>query len=263
MLRKKIYIINDKLGLEPLYYHINNGKKPRLFISSDFWRMMYLRNPTEKDFDPQAMKELVLFHKSLFWRTIIKDVNFFPAANIGIFNIINFKNELTEYWDFSFTPNVNFTLDEAAERLDQAINDVIRKIVELNGKSITYGVGISGGLDTRIIPFYLQKNGVKNIISFIIGEKNPHKLLLSRDHKNAREIAKHYQTKHFACNYNAESFEEKIAIDVRYHPLKSSNILKVLSKSVPEFNILMTGGYGTIVGGHKLFNSMNKLTTTE
>ena len=258
-----IQIFNDKLGLEPLYYYIKKGDNPELILSTDFWRMIDLVDPTEEDFNVQAIKEIILFLKPLFWRTIIKGVYFFPAATLGKFNIRTFNYESVEYWDFKFSPDNDISLDEAVEDLDHAINTAVREIVNLNGVSKVYGVGISGGLDTRIIPSYLFQNGVEQVVSFIIGKRKPHKIFLSRDHKNAQEIAKYYGIDHHECDYDLESFEDKIALDVRAHPLRSSNILKVLTKTIPNFDVLITGGYGTIVGGHLLFKGMNALTTDE
>jgi len=262
-LEKEIKIINDKLGLEPLYYYIKTGDEPNLIISTDFWKVIDLCEPMVEDLDVQAIKEFIFFYKPLFWKTIVKDVRNFPAATSGTFNVKNFQYNLMPYWDFRFRADENITFNAARENLDDAINKVVREIVKLNGVSKVYSVGISGGQDTRIIPSYLLRNGVEQINSFIIGKSKPHRILLSRDHKNARKIAEYYGIKHIECDYDLESFEDKIAIDVRYNPMRSSNFLKALTTTVPNFDILITGGYGTIVGGHLIFEDMDSLTTEE
>lgn len=262
-LEKEIKIITDKLGLEPLYYYVKIGDEPNLIISTDFWKVLDLCEPMVEDLDVQAIKEFILFYKPLFWKTIVKDVHSFPAATSGTFNVKNFQYNIIPYWDFRFRGDENITLDRARENLDDAINTVVKEIVKLNGVSKVYGVGISGGQDTRIIPSYLMRNGVEQIKGFIIGKSRPHRILLSRDHKNARNIAEYYGIEQIECDYSLDSFEDKIAIDVRYNPMRSSNFLKALTTSVPKFDILITGSYGTIVGGHLIFEGMDSLTTEE
>jgi len=257
-----LYVVNDMLGIEPVYYTHEN-LSTGFVVSTDFWKLVDVIKPEVRDFNTQAIKELVFFYKPLFNETIIKCIRSLRETAVLTYEVGEHSMRFDEYWDFSFDEACEFSLETVFRRLDDSIDRTVRRVVERNGASKTYGVGISGGLDTRIIPYYLKKNGVKNIESFIIGRRNPKNFLLSRDHKNARKIARYYNIPHAECEYDSEKFEDKIYYDIRAQPLRSSNILKVLTKNLPDFDILITGGYGTIVGGHLINEKLESLSEKE
>jgi hypothetical protein len=205
----------------------------------------------------------VIFYKPLFNETIIKSIKSLKETELLIYNLDDGNIRLKEYWDFRFNETCELNSETVCSRLDDSINRAVKRVVDKNGALKTYGVGISGGLDTRIIPYYLKKNGVKKIESFIIGRKKPKNFLLSRDHKNARKIARYYNIPHMECEYDSEKFKDKIYYDIRVQPLRSSNILKVLTTNIPDFDILITGGYGTIVGGHLINEKLETLSENE
>lgn len=257
---KLMYIINDKLALEPLYYYIDDRN---VVLSTNFWDIVEFCDFDINDIDVQALKEMVLFLKPLSNRTFFKKINFFPAASIGIIDLENMEMTIEEYWDFRFNYECDLTIEEASERLDAAINHAVQGMIKSNPESVTYGVGVSGGLDTRIIPHYLLKNNVKKLKSFIIGKEKPRRHFLSRDHKNAHDITEYYGIEHHISEYDTEDYKKKIFHDVKSHPLRASNILKVIVKNLPDFDILVTGGYGTVVGGHIISKELDELSDNE
>lgn len=241
---RKIYIANDKLGRETLFYFYDEKK---FILSDDFWEIVNLIQPSASDIDVQNVKEFVMFYYPLFHKTIIKNLNFFPPASIGVFSLADRTFEIKQYWDFRLQADDNLSIEEAVEKIDSALDSAMKQIKEKNNPSATYGLGLSGGLDSRLIPYYARKHNM-SLKSFIIGERRPHKFILSRDHKSARELAKYYKLNHREVEYDSESFENKMFYDVRYFPMGSSNFFISVRKDIPAFDILLTGASGYLVG---------------
>jgi len=256
---RKIYIANDRLGRETLFYFYN---KKNFILSDDFWEIVNLIQPIASNIDKQSAKEFVMFYNPLFYKTIIKDLNFFPPANIGEFSLNKQTFSLNQYWDFRLQPNKELNFEEAAERFDNDLENAMKQIKEKNSTSATYGVGLSGGLDSRLIPYYALKHNM-NLKSFIIGEKSPHKFLLSNDHKRARELAKYYKLNHREVEYDSESFENKSFYDLRYFPMGGSNFFISIRKNIPAFDILLTGASGYLVGAAIPGNAYNDKLSDE
>ena len=78
----KIYIANDKSGREPLFYFYDGTN---FIISDDFWEIINIIEPIKSDIDVQSVKEFIIFYNPLFYKTIIKNLNFFPPASLGEF----------------------------------------------------------------------------------------------------------------------------------------------------------------------------------
>lgn len=240
-LQKKIIVGNDLLGRETLFYcHTTNN----IIFSDDFWEIVNIIEPSEKDIDEQSIKEFIVFRGALFNKTIIKNLNFFPPASAAEFSLAEKKLHIFPYWDVRLLNN-SMTIEEAVERLDKALDETMKSIKRMHG-NVIYGIGLSGGLDSRLIPYYALKNKMK-LRSFIIGEKKPHLLFLSRDHKSARKLAKYYNLKHDEVEYDSESYEEKNFYDIRYFPMGPSNFLIAVRKNIPKFDVLLTGSVGTLV----------------
>jgi len=243
---KEICIGNDKLGREILFYFYN---KKKFIISNDFWEIINIIEPNESDINIQHVKEFVIFGRPLFFKTIVNNLNFFPAASISKFSIKDKILNINNYWDFKYTPDDNLSLNEAAERIDMFLSNALRRIKEKHNPETVYGSGLSGGLDSRLIPHYAVKYRMR-LKNFIIGERKPNKLFLSRDHASARKIAKLYKLKLHEIPYNCINFEEKAYSEIRFNPTGSARLFQTINKSsFPKFDVLLTGMNGNEVFG--------------
>ncbi len=255
----KIYIANDILGRERLYYFFY---KNEFILSDDFWEIVNLIEPSISDVDVQSIKESVIFYHPLFYKTIIKNLNYFPPASIGRYSLDNFNFKINQYWDFKYKPNKNMTIDKAIDKLDFLFHKSMKQIKERNDSKITYGVGLSGGLDSRLIPYYALKQNM-DLVSFIIGEKKPNKFVLSRDHKSATKLAEYYNLDHFEVEYDSESFKSKSFYGIRYDPTGPSNFFGSILNKLPKFDILLTGMNGGEHFGQSLPSNILELNEKE
>jgi len=246
---KEIYIGNDKIGRETLFYFYD---KKKFIISNDFWEIVNIIKPCESDINIQGVKEFIICGRPLFFKTIINNLNFFPAASIGKFSIKDKIFHIDNYWDFKYTPDDNLSLDKAIERLDLLLNNALRRIKGQHNLNTIYGFGLSGGLDSRLIPHYAKKHNIK-LKSFIIGERKPHKLLLSRDHANAKKIAKFYKLRLYDIPYNSISFYEKAYSELKFVPMGNARLFQTVRESnFPKFDVLLTGMNGGEVFGSEI-----------
>lgn len=256
---KNIYVADDRLGMESLFYFYD---KEKIIFSDDFWEIINIIEPDASDIDIQSIKELILFSYPLFYKTVVKNLEIFPPASVGEFSLEDGIFKVTNYWDFKYNPNENLSIDEAAERLDYFLDNAMKQIKEKNSLETTYGFGLSGGLDSRLIPYYGLKHNM-NLKSFIIGEKRAH-ILLSRDHSSARKLAKHFNLHHSEMEYDSESFENKNFYDVRYFPNGPAQCFIAIHDRLPKFDVLLMGIGGTeILGSPLIPDNIMKLSEEE
>jgi hypothetical protein len=231
---KELSFANDRLGRETL---LIGERGQDLYLSDDFWTMARLTQFCLEDIDEQSVKEFVFFLYPLFDKTILRHVKLLPPATIGKWNSTASIN-MTTYWDFRFRKNLYNDIDEALNNLDLALHSAMDSIQTLNPNAV-YGVGISGGLDSRIIPHIAMAHDMP-LKSFIIGTSKPRGLWLSNDHANAQRIAALYDLEHREIEYDECHLEEKLRQDTTYNPLGDAEIVKTISCDLP-FDILLNG----------------------
>ena len=241
---KKICILNDKTGRETFYYYVG---KDGFALSDSFWEIVDIINPSEDDIDLQSLKEYLVFYYPLFYKTIIKGLEVFPPACLGVYNLQQRKFVVEKYWDLRYNIDPTRTLQDAVSELDEGIDAAFRYIRMFSGEDKLYGVGISGGLDSRIIPYYARRHGF-SLVGFIIGESKPHRVLLSRDHISATRVAAFYDLPLHCVDISEEPVKGRLKSDVRYYPIGTPQFMTNLRRSVPEFDVLLTGATGILVG---------------
>ena len=253
----KVWLAVDRLGPRRLYYYL---KGDLFIVSTSFWDILKIIEPEEEDLDGLALKELVVLFKPFNGRTFIKNLKYLMPGEILEYDLIKNNVRSWTYYDFRFTPEHSLTVDKAVRRFESAIDKTIKVAVSRNREKI-FGVPISGGLDSRIIPYFLKKFGVKSMVGYIIGKEKPHKIFPSYDHLNASRIAKIYNIPLVSIDYDHEDFEHKAILDIKAEPIYTSNILK--STYFSFFDLIVGGGYGTIIGGHILSKRILKMNLEE
>ena len=253
---KTVYFATSKYGLETLYYCYTDTY---FIISDDFWEIANLLAPDFESIDSESVAESLNGCWPLFDGTFLKDVKIVLPAMRGEFSVSGHSLKLEKYYDFKYSPNSKYRLNDATTKMDEILDSAMKRIKKECG-DVKYGVGLSGGLDSRLIPFYAKQNNMK-IESFIIGDRRPHLFLLSGDHRNARKLAKAYGLKHHECKWDREVFKKSIYIDIKTDPFVSPQFFK----SQYDFNcdVLLNGGNGYIIGGSTLPKNIEKLSDNE
>lgn len=146
------------------------------------------------------------------------------------------------------------TLDEAIDRLDTIITDSMYTLQD-TFQGVTFGLGLSGGLDSRIVLHYAKKVGI-DVHCFIYGDPYPHYPFASRDYKNALLIAKKYGIKDITVLQPGDIRHNFIA-DCCWYPIKVTSPMDMLFTR--EYGLLLSG----YIGGESMGSCIPPTPTTD
>ena len=253
---KKITIYNDILNIERYYYFFNKGC---FIVSDNFWRLINEIEVDEKNIDIQALKEMIFLHKSLNEKTYVDGVNESSLSHNIEYDIK--KETLSKIYKKRINYRPKAGLDYVKD-IDQGISELVCYIKKKFGDDVYSAIGLSGGLDSRIIPIYLDKYQLDNYELFQIGEIKPNKITYSYDTYISQKIAQNHRKRLYVYDFKQGNMNYKLKIDAFYNPTRTSNAIKVID-DVPDWDILLTGGYGTMVGGHVIFPGVNDASSEE
>lgn len=157
---KKTIIVNDRFGLRPFNYSINNGN---LLFSPEIKAILEDKT-LKKELNDKAIIELFAFGFILGSKTLIKNIKILPPASIAIFQ--HGKLNIRQYWNIPNNPNYTKSDDEFADELVKVFKHAIE--VRMTDKP-RYAISLSGGFDSRCISVAIPKNLIKNVTAFIHG----------------------------------------------------------------------------------------------
>jgi asparagine synthase (glutamine-hydrolysing) len=251
-----IWIGNDILGRETLYYYVAPGK---FIVSDNFWEIVNIINPRFDDIDEQTVFESVLLQLPFDDKTIIKGLYFFPPATVGKYTLADDSFSYNSYWDFRYTPDSRLDIHDAIEKVDITANRFFSNIQNIYPPSTRFLLGLSGGLDSRLILAYGLRYGL-DIKGFIIGTKRPNKLFLSRDHASAYSLAKHFGIRLYNIRYDRTSYAEKMYLEVKHFPQHQARLFHTQAiKYLPEYDVMLNGLMGGETFGSELWEGITSL----
>lgn len=253
--KEDVHIITDRFGRETCYYY---HKNKHLIITDNFWNIIKQAQFTYDDVNIQAIKESLMLFTPLNEETFIKNIYTVPAAANLHFNPITGKKQHKIYWSYKLQTKKRKKQKEKFDNLHQAFINITRNIKHNNDRNTIYGVGVSGGLDSRLTAYYAKKENMQ-LQSFIIGQKRPHIFFRSRDHKNAQQICKQIGIPHAEVAFNSETYETKMKKDIEKYPTGSAELFKYIHKALPKFQVLLTG-VGDMYVGSKIPENITKLS---
>lgn len=235
------FFASDRNGIERLYiYH----KEDTFLLSDDFWDIIRIVQPSYEDINPEQAR-MSLFGLSVSGETFINNLKTVLPFTIGRYD--PFSNQLKEerYLQFRYTNEIS-DVDTAVERMDRILDNAMKYIKETCG-NVKYGIGVSGGLDSRVIPHYALKNGME-LVGFNVCVPKPHGLLSARSCKNARQIADAFQISYQNIQWDPDTVEQKISASVQCYPLGGGRNSFKYEPKIPVFDVLLTGASGFVVG---------------
>jgi hypothetical protein len=244
---ENIHIINDEIGTIKWFYYC---KDDIFMVSNDFWEIVKFIEPTVNDIDKEAIYESLFLYNTFDGKTFIKDIKKVEGGNLIHYDKKKRELKISIYKDIKYQENVNLTEEKIFEEIDKRFKRMVEKIRKFNNYP-KIGLTISGGLDSRFpLPFF-KKEEVSS--TYLIGQKN--NILSPYDYDNAKKMAKIFGFKFKMINPFSIDIKEKILIDLLRNPVGASNIIKALNYDKVfnnEFDILVTGAYGGLIGGRVL-----------
>jgi len=244
-----IFIFSDEIGTIKWYYFYNQSN---FIVSNNFWEIVKVIKPSINDINKSAVFEYILMNKSLNEESFIKGIKQTKGGELLIYNKKNRTLEFLKINEIYYIPN-KISEYEAIENIDRLLKLTVNKIFKFNNDS-KVGITISGGLDSRFpVPYLKDKNVV---ISYLIGKKN--NFFKPLDYESAKRIADLYGFKFEIIDPFIIDIYEKSLIDILRNPTPNSNIMKAINyeKVFNNFDILITGAYGGLIGGRVLNDNL-------
>ena len=237
-INKKLYLIRDKVGVKPLYYHFNNKKKKFYFSSS-------IKSLLECS-ESKILNEDVVCHYSNFGRNDLKETVFKNIYKLAPGELLVFEEEYSKYSVSKFL-KFNFKQNKYSnEDMKTTIKETIKSQLI---SDVPVALSLSGGVDSNVIYSAMREkfNNNFNIYSFYFKDYEK----FNGDFYTAQKNAKFYKTPFFPIEISHLDFidnAEKV-VEILEEPLANQcSILNYKMANTIKEKILITGD-----GGDEIF----------
>ena len=232
----------DTSGRELLFYYHSHG---RLMLSDSFWGIVQELDPSYDDIDWAMISEMIACgggvpcDNSLF----IHGVNWLAPNTLCHYDALS--GELTKkvFADIRRTGEIT-DLGQAVEGFDAAMK-VMASDLASKYPGRVFGLGLSGGLDSRTAYHYLRGAGI-NPTCFNVCVKRPHKVLKAKSVIQAKKLAKRANVDLDFVEWDPSTIREKSNLHLKNQPFGTcgcfNNIYKYESNGYPNIDVLVTAG---------------------
>lgn len=252
------FFYSNLYSQESLYYFCDDLKE-NVYISDDFWDIVKILEPTFEMLDIDNIKLMVELGGALLNdQTIIKGIKVLLPGMLVRYQ--KQSNILTiEKRDFlSFSCSVS-DLNEAVERIDYSMDKTIKDIKNKHG-DVVYGLGLSGGLDSRLVLHYALKNNMK-VMCFNLCDIRPHLFLKARSVRLAEKIARVCQIPIKFVQWDKNEIDRAKKKKTQYYPNgplseAALDIYKFTLDELEQMDILLNGGAN--IAGYLVCGTMDQ-----
>ena len=240
--KKRLTIVNDRLGLYPLYYSIQKG---RLTFASGV-RALLAEPSLRRQVDLTGMSQMLSFEYPLDGRTLLEDVNLLDPATLLIFQ----KNHLDQriYWNLEFHDNLRYQSED--EYVEGFLHFMQQAVARQAPHEHPAGALLSGGLDSRMILAFLGREPSGTTLkAFTFGIPG------CDDARLAKEVAEKAGFQHIFYelkpDYLAEVAEKGISLTDGQMSCVHMHALANLDAQANDVEIIYKGFLGdALMGGH-------------
>lgn len=248
VLDREIVIQTDLVSYNSCYFYFRGQD----FVFSDniFTTLRILNeNNLEVIISSQKVRESIYFTRSLFDDTIFIDIKRIRAAHIFKLDLQEKIVSEREYNQLKFSEEIG-NPKVAAMELYAIIDDLF---TSCNSKSM-FGIGLSGGLDSRVGAYFAKKHGL-HLWPFFIGIEKNFLGMLRYDTKRSLEVAKALGIeKVHVINPLLTPLNRKLELDYLNNPIFGSNVAQTIDRNWEEFDVLINGMLGGEILGQFAFD---------
>ncbi|MCX6648712.1 MAG: asparagine synthase-related protein [Candidatus Bathyarchaeota archaeon] len=234
-IRDRVIVLNDRHGFFPLFYSLD----PEKFSFGSELKVLLTDASVSKDIDKTAISEFFMFKFLLNDRTFFTHAKYLRPAHILIYDRTNDKLSLECYWSPTLKPKTDKPMETYLSEFRKLMEKSIERRVRDKKK---IGVFLSGGLDSRLITAYTNKNNTE-LITFTFGVEG------CQQQKIAKEVAERLGVENifleipsdFIARYASLIVHEGDGL-VRIRDCHFISLLESISKKVDTILLGMAGG---------------------
>jgi len=215
--KKKFYLVRDRYGIKPLYYHTTSDNT--LIYASEIKAILEYKD-YRSEIDKEALLEYFTFQNIFTNKTLHKDIQILEAGHYFEIDLLSKKIEKTQYWDFDFSePDTVKDEREYVEELDRLFTQAVeRQLVS----DVPVGSYLSGGIDSGSITAIASNHFRKNdnyLKTFTVGFdlSSASGIELSFDERvKAERMSYKFKTEHYEMVLKSGDMERCMS-DFSYH----------------------------------------------
>ncbi len=239
-----LFIARDYFGIKPMHYTLLDDG--RVVYGSEIKSI--LEHPdVNKEFNPAALDKYLSFQYSVPTETFFKGIECLPPAHYLLYK--DGKVSIERYWESTFTPDENMTLDEAVEEIDRAFTD---SVAAHRISDVEVGCFLSSGVDSSFVASYF--GGQK---AFTVGFDNGQHY---NESNYAAELAAEVGIEHHIHLISEQEYWESLP-QVQYYldqPLADPSCVALyfVSKLAAEHVKVVLSGEGAdeLFGGYRIYH---------
>lgn len=230
----QLIIENDRLGQRPLYASFSDR---RVILSDNFW--VVTKSLEKVEIDDSTITQLQLFRRLVpSWKTVVKNVYRLPAGSRMTFQRGDTDVEIKQIKWMKQQPDSFIDNEIAADQLHKTFMDLFGMVGDLFPKRDIW-FGNSGGLDSRLIPAYAEKAGIK-VNGYLVSNKK--RFLKNQSEKSADIIAKKYGFSFKKLRYDQGNGWSRLLRDLYVNPFGPANFHKNPQYEFFKDTLILTGG---------------------
>ena len=163
--KKEIYIVRDRIGIKPLFYHLG----PERFVFSSDSRAISLTSNFKRIIDPVSLKMFLQKGYIGEGNSIYAGISkLFPGQFLKL-DTVTWEQDTETYWSLSDSykeEKFDYSYDATKDKLEQILKDsVMKRLVS----DVPLGVFLSGGIDSSLITALACEGSHQQINTFSIG----------------------------------------------------------------------------------------------
>ncbi|WP_026491154.1 hypothetical protein [Butyrivibrio sp. XPD2002] len=235
----KLYIQTDFIGSHTCYLYQEDGF---FFISNNLVEMIKDIQSTGRKvyLDERETRKFVYAGYNYTEKTIFKNITIVPPATNVVISITDGMVNSLQYEDYRFKGEIN-SEEEAASRLYGAIDLVFADNYSNNTK---YGLGVSGGLDSRVAGYFANKHNYK-IVPYFLGREKNALGIRTNDACRSIEVADALGIGDVAfINNTGFEYKKRLIGDALHAPIGSPNVAQNIGYDWKNFDVLIHGMMG-------------------
>lgn len=236
---KRIVLQTDIIGYEAVFVWKEDNK---FAFSDDVLELAKAVNTSKVgivELDEAKVREFLFYSFSLFDDTVFTNIKRLPPASIIEINTDTADFCTRVYDEFIMSGEYRSTSD-AADGLDNYLDRYFKYHYQ---EGVKYGIGMSGGLDSRVGAYYAKKNGY-DIKPIFIGVKRNKLGIKTNDVKRAEAVNKYFELDPITYyDPRRMTLRDKVAYDSVGAPNMSSNIHQNMGR-IEGFDVLINAMMG-------------------